>query len=1224
MGPSKEDVAQCTRWRSAETRNGGSAVPNDRPVLAETNRVLVKLRPSNALRAADSRSILRPLYESHQSPADVFGVDSSPQWFIADLPEGAATPWDLAHTRIAGQLGISESDVLFAEPDLVHAVFQDTNEKAAGQPFAVGESCEANPQDGTHGKAPGPDVFAWHLGDDFTQLGKARAAVAFTEPRTRIAHIDTGYDRAHVSLPAHIVRTLEKNFVSGDADPGSAQDPGNHPLLLDNSGHGTGTLGILAGGKVPAFGGDLGGAPEAEVLPLRVADSVVLLRTSALARALAYAVEQRCDVVTLSMGGLPSDAWAEAVDKAYEAGLCICAAAGNHIGITPPRVLVYPARYSRVLAVCGVMADGRPYAGLEGNTLEGSFGPDSVMKEALAAYTPNIPWARFGCTTIVRRNGEGTSAATPQVAAAVALWFEKHKSQLPRDFQRVEAVRHALFTTAKLKGDRQHFGNGVVQAFSALGVSPVLGLPRSPRSDNSFAFLRVVTGLGVVEIPPRERMFNLELAQRWLVNPDLQEIVPDPDATTRLDGETLRRFMQAVIEDPGASFALRKQVAARYPVAAGGSAPHNDRSQAVVPDPRTLVCDVQPAVRNPPYRRIRVYAVDPSFSTRLATAAFNEVTLKIRWETLTQDKDKNKDKGPGPAGEYLRVEDTDAADHRYEPVDLDNARLLAQDGWAPSEGNPQFHQQMVYAVAMKTIEHFEKALGRPVLWRPKASLENPFDDSVFVKQLIVRPHALRQANAFYSPQEIALLFGYFEAAADDPGDHMPGSSVYSCLSHDIIAHETTHAILDGMHRRFNEPTNLDVLALHEGFADIVALLQHFTLPEVLENEIGRTRGDIETESILGSLAVQFGFASGGRGALRDAIGTLKDGVWKRFEPDPADLQKRLTPHSRGAVLVAAVFDAFLAIYKERSSDLLRLSTGGTGVLPNGAIHPDLVRRLADEAAKAAGHVLNMCIRALDYLPPVDVTFFEYLRALITADFDLVSDDRHNYRVAFVEAFRRRGIYPLNLDDPTQNPIRTLSVDTLRWQGLDSSRFTGEVWAAIYKQYRNIVQRLKRYANDCLYLEDRRDLFQVTRKQRISLHEQLKVAFQEVPQFAAELGLDPLRGFEVHALRHAMRVGPDGRYIPQVVVALTQSINLPEAQQDGTPAHIFRGGSTLVIDLSVPEVKYRISKNIQSPNRQKRTAAFVREAAADPLRALFFSPDRPEPFAALHALADEGF
>ena len=76
-------------------------------------------------------------------------------------------------------------------------------------------------------------------------------------------------------------------------------------------------------------------------------------------------------------------------------------------------------------------------------------------------------------------------------------------------------------------------------------------------------------------------------------------------------------------------------------------------------------------------------------------------------------------------------------------------------------------------------------------------------------------------------------------------------------------------------------------------------------------------------------------------------------------------------HDRGAVLVAAVFDAFLQIYKRGRRICLRLATGGTGVLPDGDISRDLVDRLAREASKVAGHVLNMCIRALDYCPPID-------------------------------------------------------------------------------------------------------------------------------------------------------------------------------------------------------------------------------------------------------------
>jgi hypothetical protein len=364
------------------------------------------------------------------------------------------------------------------------------------------------------------------------------------------------------------------------------------------------------------------------------------------------------------------------------------------------------------------------------------------------------------------------------------------------------------------------------------------------------------------------------------------------------------------------------------------------------------------------------------------------------------------------------------------------------------------------------------------------------------------------------------------------------------------------------------------------------------------------------------------------GALRDAIGRVENGVWKRFDPDPEELQRRFTPHARGAVLVAAVFDAFLAIYKTRTADLLRLYTGGTGVLPSGAVHPDLVDRLADEAAKAAGHVLTMCIRAVDYLPPVDVTFFEYLRALITADYDLVPEDRFNYRVAFVESFRRRGIYPLNLASATDNTLRTLSVDTLRWQGLDSATLPAKVGAALGET----VAGLKEYADACLYITDRHELFEQTRQRRRALHGQLEKAFRAVPAFARELGVEPSsksgkgdrrgRSFEVHELRRAARVTPDGRHVPQLIVALTQSERVEPDAGAGTPAFTFRGGSTLVVDLTVPEVKYRIIKHISSDERRTRTAAFVQQAAADPLRALFFAADRKEPFAALHALGDD--
>jgi hypothetical protein len=1162
--------------------------------MSKPNRLLVKLLPTVALAAADPRTNLRPLFESSPQTT-AFGLGAEPAWFMADMPDGADTPWDLAHSQVAGQLGIDESAILFAEPDLAQS-FVDTNEKSpGGAPFAANEGCGAiPPQDASGGKIKGPDRNAWHLDDEFTQLRKARDSVQFGDPRTRIAHIDTGYDRGHEAQPANVLQVRERSFVDGDGDTNSAHDPRRGNAFPDNSGHGTGTIGILAGGHVSQLNDRLGGAPDAEILPLRISNSVLLFFTSAFAQALRYAIDQRCDVVSISMGGAPSRAWNEAVNSAYEAGICIVAAAGNSQGGLPTHHIVYPARYRRTICACGVMANDKMYYDLDIRQLEGNWGPDSRMTAALSSYTPNIPWPVFGCDTIVRLNGEGTSSATPQIAAAVALWYEKHKASLPRDWRRVEAVRHALFSSAKARGvDFQHLGNGILQAHAALQVSPVFNLPKTPPDSDSFSVLRILTGFGVDDPPPRESMFDIELAQRWLMNKDLQKAVPDPDSETPVPKDKLREFMEALIHDDQASVALRRHVAARYSLVFGASVPGAPAN--VVPK-APAACSGTVAPSKPPYRRIRAYAVDPSLSTRLATEGMNEIALKVRWESLSA----------GPTGEYLEVVDVDASGKEYDPVNLNDPSLLAQDGYQPSEGNAGFHQQMVYAVAMKTIEHFERALGRPVLWRPRINPDNRFDDSQFVRQLLIRPHALRQANAFYSPQDVALLFGYFEASANDPGNHVPGSKVYACLSHDIVAHETTHAILDGMHRRFNEASNPDVLALHEAFADIVALMQHFTIPEILESEIGRTRGNLRAESILGSLALQFGRATGKRGALRESIGSLdENNQWVPLQPNPADYQTVMRPHSRGAILVAAVFDAFIAIYERRTEDLLRIYTGGTGVLPDGAIHPDLVKRLAGEAVKTAGHMLNMCIRALDYIPPVDITFGEYLRGIITADADLISDDRYNYRVAFIEAFRRRGIYPRDLD--------TLSVDTLRWQGVD--------FKTQPPPYRRIIRKLKQYADACFYISDRKELFDRTRAKRNELHQALEEIFAQTPDFASLLGLDPAASFEVHALRRSNRAGPDGSPKPQVVVALTQSRQI---EVEGTgETQTFRGGSTIIVDLRKPRVEYAIFKRIDSATRQQRTAEFLKAALADPVQALLLAPSQQERFAALHALAEIG-
>jgi len=633
----------------------------------------------------------------------------------------------------------------------------------------------------------------------------------------------------------------------------------------------------------------------------------------------------------------------------------------------------------------------------------------------------------------------------------------------------------------------------------------------------------------------------------------------------------------------------------------------------------------------PASRRLQVFAFDPLLGARIETLAVNQITVSVPWDDSL---------APGPVGEYLEVIDHDPAGGcYYAPVDLNDPHVLATDGLAPSEGNPGFHQQMVYAVAMTTIRHFEQALGRKAIWRPRQPRERGRSSGPdeYVQRLRIYPHALREANAYYSPAKRALLFGYFPASSSAPGGNLPGGTIFTCLSHDIIAHETTHALLDGMHHRFSEPSNPDVLAFHEAFADVVALLQHFGFPGVLRHQIARTRGDLASDNLLGQLARQFGEAIGRYGALRDAIGEIdpQTGAWKPSRPDPTAYRTTFEPHARGSILVAAVFDAFLTIYRARVADLLRIASGGTGVLPTGELHPDLVSRLADEAAKSAHHVLTMCIRALDYCPPVDLTFGEYLRALVTADTELVRDDDRGYRVAMIEAFRRRGLYP--------EGVRSLAPDSLLWRGVDEDPNAPEAdrTSPFGPPEDSPIIR----ANGWNLSAGRERMFHYAREIRVDLHgwfdrlrrtgdaaslgDLLGLALsKEAPESIARDDEGWPR-FEVHAVYPARRVGPDGQLIVNLVVELTQrrrGFHDPDRQaraDRGLDASaigdfVFRGGSTLVFDLETAEPRYIIRKSVLSEARLRCRREQLAGSGWSSLRATYFGrSDGGEPFALLH-------
>jgi len=396
----------------------------------------------------------------------------------------------------------------------------------------------------------------------------------------------------------------------------------------------------------------------------------------------------------------------------------------------------------------------------------------------------------------------------------------------------------------------------------------------------------------------------------------------------------------------------------------------------------------------PPVRPLKIYAFDPMVGLDRRT----RVSVETRNEPLER----------GPLGARIAVVDYDGtSDCFYVPVDLDDPAILMQGGIDPSEGDPRFHQQMVYAVASRIVEIFDRALGRPVdLARTENGKPRP---------IRLFPHAFCAANAFYHPELGAIVFGYFRASDSVVGANIPGQIIFSCLSHDVIAHELTHALIHQLSPALLNSAHPDTHALHEGLADLVAILHRFSLETVVRDELQQTRGAIDVTSPLCQVASQFAAGLGKAHGLRNA----------RDPADPTQYSTVLEPHARGAVLISAVLEALFHAYREAVKDLMEIAAVSGSPEKGGELHPDLVNRLTMELTRLAKSLLTMCIRAFDYLPPVDVSFGDFLRSVVTADWELSPDDPSGMRTALIESFRSRGIYATG--------ARSLAEESLIWE-----------------------------------------------------------------------------------------------------------------------------------------------------------------------------------------------
>lgn len=310
-------------------------------------------------------------------------------------------------------------------------------------------------------------------------------------------------------------------------------------------------------------------------------------------------------------------------------------------------------------------------------------------------------------------------------------------------------------------------------------------------------------------------------------------------------------------------------------------------------------------------------------------------------------------------------------------------QVLGEGSWGASDAevpdsallpaNRRFLAQQAYGVASHTHYSFERALGRRMGFAGDGRL------------LVYANDPIDYRNTGYTSSDCSIRFGMIE-------DSRHAEKLPLVLYRDLVAHEVTHAVIDGYRPRWADfMAGTDQLALHEALADLMAMLGVFTSESVVETMIARqlALSGATLESIDSTLLASglFSFAdnlfSHGR-AAREPMGGSP----------PADWRNDVDPHRRAAGAVHAVLDTVLRLW--------RAELGRPGRRAS-------VHQVAAAGATIGERVLNMLLRGLSYMAPVDVGWEDLLRGILAADAVVVPQDTWNYRGTLRNCFAEVGI-----------------------------------------------------------------------------------------------------------------------------------------------------------------------------------------------------------------------
>ncbi len=281
-----------------------------------------------------------------------------------------------------------------------------------------------------------------------------------------------------------------------------------------------------------------------------------------------------------------------------------------------------------------------------------------------------------------------------------------------------------------------------------------------------------------------------------------------------------------------------------------------------------------------------------------------------------------------------------------------------------SPEDPRFDGPNAYFIANQTLEMAEKYAGRSIPWG--------FSNELSRDQLIIHPHLLKdEANAFYSSETGSVNLSHYV--------NREGATERTASQADVVAHETGHAILDGMRPTWLHSMSVASGGFHESFGDMMSILRALNEDSVLAELKQETGGQLLIPNIVSSVGEQIGntiYGAKSKGSLRQAINDTKysDAAFLPFMDRTGEYAGLGTEcHAYSKLFTAAFYDMFNGIYEEANSS------------------PDVsFKEAVVQARDTAGKLL---FKAIDLSPVGDVSYKEMALAFMKAD--IIENDGAN-------------------------------------------------------------------------------------------------------------------------------------------------------------------------------------------------------------------------------------